>query len=326
MLLADASYQYAVDSSKKSKILITGGAGFLGSHLAERLLIDGHEVVCLDNLYTGKRQNINHLRDFDNFTFLCKDVIYPFDVEVDQIYNLACPASPEHYQWDPIFTAKTCFLGTMNCLNLARKYGATMFQASTSEVYGDPEVHPQKENYHGNVNPTGIRSCYDEGKRIAETLCFDYKRSFGVDIRVARIFNTYGPRMRRDDGRVVSNFITQALSDRSITVYGDGSQTRSFCYYSDMIDAFIKFMNQEHFFGPINLGNPIEFTIYELARQVIYLSESNSKIIHKDLPSDDPTRRKPDIYYAKSFLNWSPKIQLHEGLIDTIKYFEPLQN
>ncbi len=304
-----------------SKILITGGAGFLGSHLAERLLIEGNEVVCLDNFFTGKKQNINHLQDFDGFSFVFADVCYPFDIEADEIYNLACPASPIHYQKSPIDTTKTCVLGAINCLDIADRCNARIFQASTSEVYGDPKVHPQVESYWGNVNPHGIRSCYDEGKRVAETLFFDYYRNKDVDIRVARIFNTYGPRMSRDDGRVVSNFIVQALENKDITIYGEGSQTRSFCYYSDLIEAFIRLMGQEAIEGPVNLGNPREFTILELAEEVLRLTNSKSKMIFKELPSDDPFKRKPDIHLAQEFLNWNPKVQLAEGLDKTINYF-----
>jgi UDP-glucuronate decarboxylase len=306
------------------KILITGGAGFLGSHLCDRLISDDHEVICLDNFFTGSKQNIIHLLDNPRFELMRHDVVDPFKAEVDQIYNLACPASPVHYQHNPIKTVKTSVMGAINALGLAKRVGARILQASTSEVYGDPEVHPQTEDYRGNVNPIGPRACYDEGKRCAETLFFDYHRQNKVDIRVIRIFNTYGPRMRPDDGRVVSNFIIQALSGEDITVYGDGKQTRSFCYVDDLIEAMIRMMNQEEIIGPVNTGNPNEFTILELAEKVIELTGSKSKIIFKDLPEDDPMQRKPDNTLAREKLDWEPQIQLEQGLEKTITYFKPL--
>jgi UDP-glucuronate decarboxylase len=306
------------------KILITGGAGFLGSHLCDRLISEGHGVICLDNFYTGAKQNIIHLLDNPRFELMRHDVVDPFKAEVDQIYNLACPASPVHYQHNPIKTVKTSVMGAINALGLAKRVGARILQASTSEVYGDPEVHPQTEDYRGNVNPIGPRACYDEGKRCAETLFFDYHRQNKVDIRVIRIFNTYGPRMMPNDGRVVSNFIIQALSGEDITVYGDGKQTRSFCYVDDLIEAMIRMMNQEETIGPVNTGNPNEFTILELAEKVIRLTGSKSKIIFKDLPEDDPMQRKPDNTLAKKKLDWEPKIQLEEGLKKTFTYFKPL--
>lgn len=304
------------------RILITGGAGFLGSHLSERLLNEGNEVICLDNFFTGRKANILHLLKNPNFELLRHDVTDPFKVEVDQIYNLACPASPVHYQHNSIKTIKTSVMGTINCLGLAKRVGARIFQASTSEVYGDPEVHPQSESYWGHVNPIGIRSCYDEGKRCAETLFMDYHRQNGVDIRIARIFNTYGPRMCADDGRVVSNFIVQALEGKDITVYGEGQQTRSFCYCDDLIDGFIRFMNQDEVVGPMNLGNPGEFTILQLAEKVIDLTGSRSKIIFEPLPSDDPQQRRPDISDAKIVLGWEPAIELEQGLKRTIEFFD----
>ncbi len=303
------------------RILITGGAGFLGSHLADRLIRDGHEVICMDNLFTGAKRNIAHLMQHPHFEFVRHDVIDPFKVEVDQIYNLACPASPIHYQYNAIKTIKTSVMGAINCLELAKRLRARVFQASTSEVYGDPDVHPQPEGYWGRVNPIGIRSCYDEGKRCAETLFFDYHRQNGVDIRVARIFNTYGPRMSPEDGRVVSNFIVQALNGEDITIYGDGSQTRSFCHFSDLIEGFVALMEQDDLVGPVNIGNPSEFTILELAEKVVQMTESDSKIVHRELPSDDPQQRRPDIALAKSKLNWEPSVPLEEGLRDTIAYF-----
>ncbi len=307
------------------KILITGGAGFLGSHLCEKLLTKNHEVICVDNCFTGSKKNIAHLLSNPNFEFIRHDVTFPLYLEVDEIYNLACPASPVHYQYDPVQTTKTSVHGAINMLGLARRCGAKIFQASTSEVYGDPVVHPQVESYWGNVNPIGTRACYDEGKRCAETLFFDYYRQHNLNIRVARIFNTYGPRMLPNDGRVVSNFIVQALSNKDITIYGDGSQTRSFCYVDDLINAFIQFMNlDEPFPGPMNLGNPGEFTILELANEIKSLVNSNSKIILRPLPQDDPKQRQPDITLAKAKLNWEPKIALKEGLIKTIHYFEQL--
>tara|TARA_A100001015_G_scaffold170021_1_gene188961 strand:+ start:650 stop:1606 length:957 start_codon:yes stop_codon:yes gene_type:complete len=308
------------------RILITGGAGFLGSHLCDRFINQGHEVVCLDNYFTGRKRNIAHLLGHPHFELMRHDVIDPFKLEVDQIYNLACPASPVHYQHNPIKTIKTSVMGAINCLGLAKRTGARVFQASTSEVYGDPdpEVHPQPESYWGNVNPIGIRSCYDEGKRCAETLFMDYHRQNNVDIRIVRIFNTYGPRMCPDDGRVVSNFIVQALRGEDITVYGEGQQTRSFCYYSDLIDGFDRLMNQDELTGPVNIGNPSEFTILELAEKVIAQTGSNSKIVHQELPSDDPQQRQPDITIAQQKLGWEPTISLEEGLKPTIEYFDQL--
>ena len=306
------------------KILVTGGAGFLGSHLCDRLISDGQEVICLDNFFTGSKQNIIHLLDNPRFELMHHDVVDPFKVEVDQIYNLACPASPVHYQHDPIKTVKTSVMGAINALGLAKRVGARVLQASTSEVYGDPKVHPQTEDYWGNVNPIGPRACYDEGKRCAETLFFDYHRQNNVDIRVIRIFNTYGPRMMPDDGRVVSNFIIQAIRGDDITVYGDGKQTRSFCYVDDLIEAMIRMMNQDEIVGPVNTGNPNEFTILELAEKVIKLTSSKSKIIFKDLPIDDPMQRKPNNTLAKAKLDWEPKIQLEEGLGKTITCFKSL--
>ena len=304
------------------RILVTGGAGFLGSHLCERLLARGDEVICLDNLFTGRRFNITPLLEHSNFEFLRHDVVDPFKLEVDQIYNLACPASPVHYQHNPIKTVKTSVMGAINCLGLAKRIRARVFQASTSEVYGDPDVHPQTEDYRGNVNPIGPRACYDEGKRCAETLFFDYHRQNEVDVRVVRIFNTYGPRMLPDDGRVVSNFIVQALRGDDITVYGDGNQTRSFCYVDDLVHAFLLMMDQDGFIGPVNLGNTHEFTIMELANQVIELTGSTSAIVREPLPQDDPLQRKPDISLAREKLGWEPKISLKEGLAKTIEYFK----
>jgi len=307
----------------RKKILVTGGAGFLGSHLCERLLNSGNEIACLDNFYTGSKENIAHLVQNPNFKLIEHDVIFPFYENVDEIYNLACPASPIHYQKDPIKTLKTSIIGAINVLELAKKTNAKVFQASTSEVYGDPEIHPQLESYWGNVNPIGIRSCYDEGKRGAETLFFDFFRHENVKIKVARLFNTYGPRMDPNDGRVVSNFIIQALQNNPITIYGDGSQTRSFCYVDDLIDVMIKIMDTEDAFtGPINIGNPIEFTISELANSVIKIINSSSVIEYLDLPLDDPQRRKPDISIANKLLDWEPKVKLEAGLVKTIKYFE----
>ena len=305
-------------------ILITGGAGFLGSHLCERLLGQGHEVLCMDNFFTGRRKNVSHLMDNPNFELIRHDVVDPFKFEVDRIYNLACPASPVHYQYNPIKTVKTSVMGAINCLGLAKRVGARILQASTSEVYGDPEVHPQPESYRGNVNPIGLRACYDEGKRCAETLFFDYYRENKVDIRVVRIFNTYGPRMLPDDGRVVSNFIVQALKGEDITLYGDGSQTRSFCYMDDLLEGMIRMMEQEECVGPINIGNPKEFTIRELAETVLKKIDSSSTLIELPLPSDDPTQRKPDISQAQKLLDWSPKIELEEGLDQTIPYFQKI--
>ena len=303
------------------RILVTGGAGFLGSHLCDRLIAAGNDVICLDNLFTGSKDNIRHLLSNPYFEFIRHDVTEPIYLEVDQIYNLACPASPVHYQYNPIKTAKTSVLGAMNMLGLAKRVKARILQASTSEVYGNPEMHPQPEEYWGKVNPIGIRSCYDEGKRLAETLFFDYHRQNGVDIRVIRIFNTYGPRMNPSDGRVVSNFIVQALKGEDITVYGEGTQTRSFCYVDDLIDGMVRMMETEDFTGPVNLGNPGEFTMLELAKKVIALTGSSSKIVHKPLPSDDPLQRRPVIDLAKEQLGWEPTIHLEEGLKKTIAYF-----
>jgi len=302
--------------------LVTGGAGFLGSHLCERLLEQGQEVLCLDNFFTGRRRNVAHLLANPNFELIRHDVVDPLKAEVDRIYNLACPASPVHYQYNPIKTVKTSVMGAINCLGLAKRVGARVLQASTSEVYDDPEVHPQPESYRGNVNPIGLRACYDEGKRCAETLFFDYHRENKVDIRVVRIFNTYGPRMLPDDGRVVSNFIVQALKGEDITLYGDGSQTRSFCFVDDLIEAMMRTMEQEETVGPVNIGNPVEFTIRELAEAVLGKIKTDSKIIEMPLPSDDPTQRKPDISLAKKVLHWEPKVELSDGLDRTIPYFK----
>lgn len=307
------------------KILVTGGAGFLGSHLCERLLNEGNDVLCVDNFYTGSKDNVKHLLANPNFELMRHDVTFPLYVEVDEIYNLACPASPPHYQFDPVQTTKTSVHGAINMLGLAKRLQAKILQASTSEVYGDPEIHPQTEDYWGRVNPIGIRSCYDEGKRCAETLFFDYWRQHKVDIKVVRIFNTYGPRMDPDDGRVVSNFIMQALRGQDITIYGDGTQTRSFCYVDDLIDGMIKMMGSpKNFTGPVNIGNPGEFTMLELAYKVIELTKSESKLIFKPLPQDDPKQRQPDITLAKNYLRWFPKTNLIEGLFETIKYFEKI--
>ena len=306
----------------RKRILVTGGAGFIGSHLCERLIEAGHDVICLDNYFTGSKENILRLLEFPNFELLRHDVTFPLYVEVDEIYNLACPASPLHYQYDPVQTTKTSVHGAINMLGLAKRTGAKIFQSSTSEVYGDPSVHPQSEGYRGNVNPIGPRACYDEGKRCAETLFFDYYRQHSVRIRVARIFNTYGPRMRPDDGRVVSNFIVQALRGDPITIYGDGSQTRSFCYIDDLIDGFISFMDApDTVVGPINLGNPREFTIKQLAELVIEITGAKSKLVFENLPEDDPIQRCPDIGLAKRELDWQPIIDLEAGLERTIKYF-----
>lgn len=306
----------------RKRILVTGGAGFLGSHLCERLLDQGNDVICVDNLFTGSKDNIRHLMDNNYFEFIRHDVTQPLYVEVDQIYNLACPASPIHYQHDPIATGKTSVMGALNTLGLAKRCHARILQASTSEVYGDPEIHPQPESYRGCVNPIGPRSCYDEGKRMAETLFFDYNRQHGVDIKVIRIFNTYGPRMSAHDGRVVSNFIVQALNNEDITIYGDGKQTRSFCYVDDLIDGMIKMMNsRDGFTGPVNIGNPGEFTMLELAQLVIKLAGSSSKIVYKELPQDDPMQRRPMIDLAEKELEWKPTIDLEEGLRRTIEYF-----
>jgi UDP-glucuronate decarboxylase len=307
---------------QKKRILVTGGAGFLGSHLCERLLTDGHEVICLDNYFTGTKQNILGLLDNPYFELIRHDVTFPLYIEVDEIYNLACPASPIHYQFDPVQTTKTSVHGAINMLGLAKRVKAKIFQASTSEVYGDPQIHPQPESYWGHVNPNGIRSCYDEGKRCAETLFFDYHRQHKLRIKVARIFNTYGPRMHPNDGRVVSNFIVQALLGQPITIYGDGSQSRSFCYVDDLIEAFIRLMaTDDDFAGPVNTGNPSEFTILQLAEIVLELTNSKSELIFKPLPQDDPRQRRPDITLAKEKLGWEPKISLREGLLPTIAYF-----
>lgn len=310
---------------RKNRVLVTGGAGFLGSHLCDRLLATGNDVICVDNLFTGSKDNIRHNLNNPYFEFIRHDMINPIYVECDQIFNLACPASPIWYQRDPIYTTKTSVFGAFNALGLAKRTGARILQTSTSEVYGDPECHPQQESYRGNVNTIGPRSCYDEGKRVAETLFFDYHRQHGVDIKVMRIFNTYGPRMDIGDGRVVSNFIVQALKGEDITIYGDGSQTRSFCYVDDLIEGMIRLMNsRDGFTGPVNVGNPGEFTIKQLAEIVIELTGSDSKIIYEDLPVDDPTQRKPDISLAKKELDWEPKIELKEGLVKTIEYFKSM--
>lgn len=309
------------------KILVTGGAGFLGSHLCDQLISAGHEVLCVDNLFTGSKENIKHLLPHPNFEFMRHDVTFPLYVEVDQIYNLACPASPKHYQSDPIQTTKTSVIGAINMLGLAKRTGARILQASTSEIYGDPEIHPQTEDYWGKVNPIGIRSCYDEGKRCAETLFFDYNRQFDVEIKVMRIFNTYGPRMDKNDGRVVSNFIVQALQGSDITIYGDGLQTRSFCYVDDLIRGMISLMNSpKEIIGPINFGNPTEFTMSELLEQVVRLTNSKSGVVKLPLPEDDPRQRKPDISKASSVLGWEPKIALTQGLEKTIAYFAALES
>lgn len=310
-------------SMRVKKILVTGGAGFVGSHLCEALLAQGHEVICLDNFYTGSRENIGHLNSNPRFEVICHDVCFPFYTQVDEIYNLACPASPVHYQNDPVQTTKTNVSGAINMLSLAQRTNAKILQASTSEVYGDPHVHPQKEAYWGNVNPIGLRACYDEGKRCAETLFFDYHRQHGVKIKVARIFNTYGPRMHPNDGRVVSNFIVQALQNRPITIYGKGSQTRSFCYVSDLVEGLVALMNSpDPFLGPVNLGNPSEFTMLELAHKILELTHSQSDLVYYPLPSDDPKQRQPDIMIASEVLGWKPLIPLAEGLKKTIDYFE----
>lgn len=310
-----------------NRILVTGGAGFLGSHLCDRLIKDGHDVLCLDNFFTGSKQNIAHLLGNPNFELMRHDVTFPLYVEVDQIYNLACPASPVHYQFDPVQTTKTSVHGAINMLGLAKRVKARIFQASTSEVYGDPEQHPQQESYWGRVNPIGPRSCYDEGKRCAETLFFDYYRQHDLDIKVVRIFNTYGPRMHPNDGRVVSNFIVQALKGENITIFGTGSQTRSFCYVDDLIEGFVRMMAMEKgITGPINLGNPGEFTMLELAEKVIQLTGSKSKLVFMPLPADDPKQRQPDITLAKENLDWQPKVNLDDGLKETIAYFKKLLN
>ena len=313
------------DSIKR--VMVTGGAGFLGSHLCERLLAEGHDVLCVDNYFTGRRANIAHLLGNPNFEVMRHDITFPLYVEVDEIYNLACPAAPIHYQYDPVQTTKVSVHGAINVLGLAKRTKAKVFQASTSEVYGDPQVHPQKESYWGNVNPIGIRSCYDEGKRCAETLFFDYHRQNGVRIKVARIFNTYGPHMHVNDGRVVSNFVVQALRGEDITLYGDGSQTRSFCYCDDLIEGFIRLMaTGDDITGPMNLGNPMEFTIRQLAEIVIEMVGAKSQLIFKPLPSDDPKQRQPDISFAKEALGWSPQIELRQGLVKTIEYFDEYLN
>jgi UDP-glucuronate decarboxylase len=304
------------------RILVTGGAGFLGSHLCDRLLKDNHEVICLDNFFTGSKENIRHLIGHDHFELMRHDIITPIEIESDQIYNLACPASPVHYQFNPVRTIQANVLGVTNMLELAKRTRARILQASTSEVYGDPTVHPQKEDYWGNVNPIGVRSCYDEGKRVAESLMMDYHRQYRVDIRIARIFNTYGPRMAPNDGRVVSNFIIQALRGEPITVYGEGRQTRSFCFADDLVDGLFRLMNTEDFIGPVNLGNPNEFTVLKLAEQVIRLTGSKSKITYKPLPQDDPTQRQPDISLAKERLGWKPTVELEAGLKKTIAFFK----
>lgn len=308
--------------NSRTRVLVTGGAGFLGSHLCERLLAEGHQVLCVDNFFTGTKDNIAHLLPDPGFELMRHDVTFPLYVEVDEIYNLACPASPIHYQHDPVQTTKTSVHGAINMLGLAKRTKARILQASTSEVYGDPQVHPQTEDYWGHVNPIGRRSCYDEGKRCAETLFFDYRRQHSLRIKVARIFNTYGPRMHPNDGRVVSNFIVQALSGNPITIYGEGNQTRSFCFVDDLIEALIRLMaTPDDFTGPVNLGNPVEFTIRELAEKVIGITNSKSRLEFKPLPSDDPTQRQPDISLAKATLSWEPKVHLEEGLASTVEYF-----
>lgn len=309
--------------SSRRRVLVAGGAGFLGSHLCDRLLREGQSVICVDNFSTGRMENLRHLLRFDTFSYLRHDIVDPIDVPVDEIYNLACPASPPHYQADPIHTMKTSVIGSLNLLQLATHYQARIFQASTSEVYGDPHIHPQPESYWGNVNSFGPRSCYDEGKRSAETLFHDFHKQYGVDIRIVRIFNTYGPRMRPDDGRVVSNFIVQALKGEDITVYGDGSQTRSFCYVDDLIEGFVRLMNSEPAIqSPVNLGNPGEFTVRDLAEKIVDMTGSSSKIVYHPLPVDDPRQRRPDITVAKRELGWEPTVALAEGLKSTIAYFE----
>ena len=313
------------DSTMK-RILVTGGAGFIGNHLCRRLLNEGNYVICLDNFFTGLKRHIEDMLDNPNFELIEHDIVEPVDIEVDQIYNMACPASPPHYQYDPVKTMKTSVLGIINMLELAKKYKATLLHASTSEVYGNPLVHPQQESYWGNVNPIGIRSCYDEGKRAAETLMMDYHRQYGVDIRIIRIFNTYGPNMDPKDGRVVSNCIVQAINGEDITIYGDGSQTRSFCYVSDLVAGAIKMMNNDKdFIGPVNLGNPSERTVLNLAEIVLEMTGSKSKITYKDLPSDDPVKRKPDITKAQEILGWKPEVDIKDGLAKTIEYFKSIQ-
>ena len=313
--------------SNRKRVLVTGGAGFLGSHLCDRLLNDGFDVLCLDNFYSGTKDNVAHLMGNPHFELMRHDVTFPLYVEVDEIYNLACPASPIHYQWDPVQTTKTSVHGAINMLGLAKRTKARILQASTSEVYGDPEVHPQKETYWGHVNTIGIRSCYDEGKRCAETLFFDYRRQHDVGIKVVRIFNTYGPRMHPNDGRVVSNFIVQALRGEDITIYGDGSQTRSFCYADDLIEGFVRMMATPHeITGPFNMGNPLEFTIRELAETVLKMVGGSSKLVFKPLPQDDPKQRQPDITLARENLGWEPKVQLEQGLEKTVAYFRTFLN
>ncbi|WP_103647098.1 UDP-glucuronic acid decarboxylase family protein [Campylobacter concisus] len=304
-------------------ILVTGGAGFIGSHLCTRFVKEYHNVLCLDDLSTGASENIAHLKNYPNFTLIEHDITKPFDYFIDEIYNLACPASPVKYQADPVKTIETCVFGATNCLRLAKKYGAKILQASTSEVYGDPKQHPQKEDYWGNVNPIGIRACYDEGKRAAEALCSSYKQQYYVDVKIVRLFNCYGPNMAKNDGRVISNFIVQALKNSDITIFGDGSQTRSFCYIDDTLDVLVKFMNTD-IMGPVNIGNPEEYSIKEIAHIIISLTNSKSPIIYKELPSDDPKRRKPDITLAKELLGWTPKIGIKDGLERTIAYFKNL--
>jgi UDP-glucuronate decarboxylase len=305
------------------RILVTGGAGFIGSHLCDRFVQEGHDVICLDNLFCGSKKNIYHLLTSPNFEFIRHDIVDPISLEIDQIYNMACPASPVHYQYNPVRTVKTNVMGALNMLELANHVHATVLQASTSEIYGDPEMHPQKEEYWGNVNPIGLRSCYDEGKRVAETLIMDFHRQNQVDVKIVRIFNTYGPKVAINDGRVISNFIVQALSNQDITIYGDGQQTRSFCYVDDMMNGLIKMMNSpDKFTGPVNLGNPTETTVLELAQKVVKMTNSQSKIIFQDLPKDDPKKRKPDIALAKTELNWEPIVSLDHGLEKTIAYFQ----
>jgi len=304
------------------RILVTGGAGFIGSHLCERFVQEGHDVICLDNLFCGSKRNIFHLLSYPNFEFIRHDIVHPISLEIDQIYNMACPASPVHYQYNPVRTVKTNVMGALNMLELAYNVHATILQASTSEVYGDPEMHPQKESYWGNVNPIGLRSCYDEGKRVSETLIMDFHRQHQVDVKIVRIFNTYGPKVAINDGRVISNFIVQALSNQDITIYGDGQQTRSFCYVDDMLNGLTKMMNSpSEFTGPVNLGNPTENTVQELAQMVVKMTKSQSKIIFQDLPKDDPKKRKPDITLAKTELDWKPTVPLEQGLEKTIEYF-----
>ena len=311
-----------VNLIQSKRVLVTGGSGFLGSHLCEQLLNEGHEVICVDNYFTGSKENLNRISDNKRLEIIRHDITLPLFVEVDEIYNLACPASPIHYQYDPIQTVKTSVVGSINMLGLSKRVGAKILQASTSEVYGDPEIHPQTEDYWGNTNPIGLRACYDEGKRCAETLFFDYYRIHKLSIKIARIFNTYGPRMHPNDGRVVSNFIVQALMGEPITIYGDGTQTRSFCFVDDLISGFIKFMNSgDDIVGPINLGNPSEITIKALAEKILDMTNSSSRLIFKELPSNDPIRRKPDITIAQSLLNWEPDVSLEDGLVKTIDYF-----